>query len=152
MAKGMHISGRGKKTDDPNKMKQHAYLDVATALNDAVHKGDFANDIHKKEVAKMIDQLLVERKSVMGKGGYLERQFGGRITRGLKRVWERKPPVDFDGSVSEWKMWRKERETEKERERKGLPPLQSTEVGEESPGKWIRGRRSEIAKELISVL
>lgn len=92
----------------------------------------------------MIDQLLVERKGVVGKGGYLERQKGGRITRGLRRAFERKLPIDFDGSVSEWKMWRKEKEIERDRVRRGLPPQESIkESGEGSPGMSISelGRR-----------
>ena len=72
----------------------------------------------------MLDQMLVERKGVVGKGGLTGRQQGGRITRSLRLAWERRKPIGFDGSISEWKGGRKKREEAKERERLGLPPLE----------------------------
>jgi hypothetical protein len=122
MARGTHLEERGKRTDDNSVLRQHAYLNVATKLNEAVHKGDYVNDITKKEVSKMIDKVLVERKGVVGKGGYMERSTSGRVTRGLKRAWDRNPPIDFDGSLSEWSQWRKASEAEKERIAKGGAP------------------------------
>ena len=116
-------------------MRQHAYLNVATELNKAVNgENGFGNDIDKKEVAKMIDKMLVEKKGVVGKGGYMERSTKGRITRGLKRMWEREPSFDYDGSLSEWGQWRKKSEAEKRRvTADGVPPVQSVEK-EVAPG------------------
>jgi hypothetical protein len=114
MAKGTHIEERGKRSDTTGAARQHAYLEVATALNTAVYKNDFANDISKKEVVKMIDRVLEERKGVVGRGGYMERATRGRITRGLKRLWERPTKFDYDGSLIEWKLWRKAKEMENE--------------------------------------
>lgn len=37
----------------------------------------------------MLDQLLMERTHVVGRNGLLDRGLGGRVTRGLKRAWER---------------------------------------------------------------
>lgn len=77
----------------------------------------------------MLDQMLVERKGVVGKDGLMERQHGGRITRSLRLAWERRKPINFDGSISEWNNGRKKREEAKERERLGLPPqLEEGEV------------------------
>lgn len=117
MAKNMHLEEKGNRNDEEGVMRRHAYLNVATALNEAVNgkNGGFGDDIDKKEVAKMIDKMLVEKKGVVGKGGYMERATSGRITRGLKRMWEREPSFDYDGSLSEWNQWRKVDEEEKRR-------------------------------------
>lgn len=116
MAKGMHLEERGNRRDEPGASRQHAYLNVATELNKAVNGANgFQNDIDRKEVAKMIDRMLVEKKGVVGKGGYMERATNGRITRGLKKMWNREPSFDYNGSETEWKQWRKESETEKRR-------------------------------------
>ena len=134
LAKGVHLEERGKATDEASVMRQHAYLNVATELNKAVNgENGFGNDIDKKEVARMIDKMLVEKKGVVGKGGYMERSTKGRITRGLKRMWEREPSFDYDGSLSEWDQWRKKSEAEKRRITGGVPPLQSVEK-EVAPG------------------
>jgi hypothetical protein len=61
----------------------------------------------------------------MGKGGYMERSTTGRITRGLKRAWERNPPIDFDGSLSEWKQWRKASEAGNESFANGGAPKET---------------------------
>jgi hypothetical protein len=122
MAKGMHLEQRGKKSDDPNKARQHAYLEVATALNQAVHKDDYRNDLDKREVSRMIDWALLERKGVVGRGGYMERQVVPRITRTLRRMWERPTKFDYDGTLGEWNTGRKEREVEKMRIENGGAP------------------------------
>lgn len=115
MAKGLHLEGQGIRSDPPGAARRHAYLEVATALNNSIHKNDFEHDINKREVASMIDKFLEERKGVVGKGGYMERSTPGRITRGLKRLWDRTSKFDYDGSKIEWKLWRKAKEMEKER-------------------------------------
>lgn len=146
MAKGMHLEERGQRNDEAGAMRRHAYLNVATELNKAVNgANDFGNDIDKKEVAKMIDRMLVEKKGVVGKGGYMERATRGRITRGLKRMWQRKPGFDYDGSQSEWKQWRREREVERKRVADGGTPkdgvtvdvVEPVEEDAAAPGKSI---------------
>ncbi len=93
-------------------------------LNDAVHKNDYSNDISKREVTKMLDQMLEERKGVVGKGGLVERMRGGRVTRTVTLCWERRRPIGFDGSLSEWNNGRKKQVEKKERDTLGLPPLE----------------------------
>jgi hypothetical protein len=118
MAKGLHrekISKRHKRSDSPGQAKRHAYLEVATALNLAVHGNDFNKDISKLEVSWMIDKILGERKAIMGFNGYLDRNSPGRITRGLKRMWDKNSKLDSDGSEAEWTSGRKKKEIEKAR-------------------------------------
>ena len=111
MAKGLHCENPGKKSDNnPERVKRHAHLEVATALNKAVYGDDFENDISKREISKMIDKILEERKAIFGSGGYMDRSVPGRITRGLKLMWERSTKFDFDGSMAEWKLGRKAKE------------------------------------------
>jgi hypothetical protein len=74
----------------------------------------------------MIDKMLLERKGVVGRGGYMERQAVPRITRGLKRLWERPTKFDYDGSLGEWKLGRKKVEQEKLRIAKGGTPAEDT--------------------------
>lgn len=57
----------------------------------------------------MLDQMLDERKGVIGKGGLVERQLIGRITRTMTATWNRTPAINFDGSLSEWEQGRKEK-------------------------------------------
>lgn len=129
MAKGTHLEERGKRSDEPGSMRRHAYLNVATELNLAVNgKNGYGNDIDKRDVAKMIDKMLQEKKGVVGQGGYMERATSGRITRGLRMMWEREPSFDYDGSVSEWKQWRKESEEEKKRVKEGGVPKESVVI------------------------
>lgn len=118
MAKGLHrekISKRRKRSDSPGQDKRHAHLEVATALNLAVHGNDFNKDISKREVSWMIDKILKDRKAIMGFNGYIERNSPGRITRGLKRMWDKNSKLDFDGSEFEWRNGRKAKEMEKAR-------------------------------------
>jgi hypothetical protein len=153
MAKGTHLEERGKRSDEPGAMRRHAYLNVATELNKAVHgNSNFGNDIDKKEVAKMIDKMLVEKKGVVGKGGYMERATRGRITRGLKRMWEREPSFDYDGSLSEWKQWRKESEAEKRRIAAGGAPRESSGVMQSIEGEGgDSGPSKSIADPILTV-
>jgi hypothetical protein len=113
MAKGLHREVPGKKSDTPGRAKRHAHLEVASALNMAVHGNDFAKDIRKLEVSQMIDRILEERKAIVGPGGYMDRAAPGRITRSLKLIWARSTKFDFDGSMSEWKLGRRNREMAK---------------------------------------
>jgi hypothetical protein len=122
----VHLEERGKGNDEPGDMRRHAYLNVATELNKAVNgASDFGRDIDKKEVSRMIDRMLIEKKGVVGKGGYMERATNGRITRGLKRMWEREPSFDYDGTLSEWKQWRKESEAKKRCIAEGCAPKET---------------------------
>jgi hypothetical protein len=123
MAKGLHLERHGRRSDAPGAARRHAYLEVATALNNSVHKNEFERDINKREVTRMIDKFLEERKGIVGKGGYMERSTRGRITRGLKRLWDRTSKFDYDGSKIEWKLWRKAKVMEKERIAKGAASL-----------------------------
>jgi hypothetical protein len=134
MAKTMHLEGRGNCKDEESAMRRHAYMNVTTALNKALNgeNGGYGDDIDKTEVAKMIDKMLVEKKGVVGKGGYMERATSGRITRGLKRMWEREPSFDYDGSLSEWNQWRKAAEEEKRRIAAGGAPKGGTGTVEKS--------------------
>lgn len=140
MAKGMHLEERGKRSDEPGAMRRHAYLNVATELNLAVNgKNGYGEDIDKREVAKMIDRMLVEKKGVVGKGGYMERATRGRITRGLKMAWERSKGADFDGSLGEWNQWRKESEEEKRLSIGGSSEDDGVLALPETDGKFNRG-------------
>ena len=94
--------------------------DLNEALNGASR--NFGSDIDRREVAKMIDKMKIERKGVVGMGGYMERATNGRITKGLKRMWERNPSFDYNGTLLEWNQWRKEDEEEKRRITAGGAP------------------------------
>lgn len=123
LAKGKHLEvTHGRKSDDPDKRKQHAYFNITTELNEAVRGKVYDDDLTKYDVTKMIDKMLHERKAVVGRGGYMERQAVPRITRGLKMMWERPTRFDFDGSKAEWKLGRKAEEQERKRIADGGAP------------------------------
>jgi hypothetical protein len=142
ITKGVHLEGysKGKRTDDPGAARKNAYLTFATTLNDALHGTEYEHDIHRKEVTRMLDHLLLKHKAIIGKGGLAERQPGGRVTRALRLAWQRSlgaadpnpniqppripSPLDFDGSISEWNQWRRKAVEQKRRARLGLPPLE----------------------------
>ncbi|KAH7416841.1 hypothetical protein BKA64DRAFT_739435 [Cadophora sp. MPI-SDFR-AT-0126] len=110
IAKGVHLEQRpNKRTEAPTITHANAYENFYTALNDAVHRKDYTSDIPKKEVTRMLDQMLAERKHVAGKAGLVERQRNGRVTRALRIAWNREPAIDFDGTESEWNQGRKEK-------------------------------------------
>jgi hypothetical protein len=109
IAKGVHLEGYSKRTDIPGVAKRNAYKTFATELNYALNKKNYGADIDRREITKMLDQLLVERKGVAGKGGLVERNRGGRVTRAMRIAWERNKPIGFDGSLSEWNQGRRER-------------------------------------------
>lgn len=124
MARGVHLAERPSREDDIPKGKFNTYLNFATELNHALHGTDYKQDIPKRKVAKILDKMLTEKKAVVGKGGLMERQQTGRLTRALRMAWECNRKGDFDGSLSEWNAGRKEMETEKLREKNGFPPEQ----------------------------
>ena len=123
LAKGMHLEERGRRSDEPGAMRRNAYLNVASELNKALNgKKNYGQDIDKKEVTKMVDRMLAEKKGVLGRGGFMERATRGRITRALKIMWLREPSFDYSGTLGEWKQWRKESEAEKRRVAAGGAP------------------------------
>jgi hypothetical protein len=127
MAKGLHREkikkGRRRSSDTPGRAKQHAHLEVATALNSAVHGSDYSKDIGKRDVSLMIDKILEERRAITGFNGYMERATPGRITRGLKRMWDRTTRFDYRGTQEEWRLGRRAKEMEKYRIARGGKPL-----------------------------
>ncbi len=109
IARGVHLEERVKRSEAPETGRFNAYENFATQLNFALHRNDYESDIQKKEVTRMLDQILAERKHVVGKGGLVERYSGGRITRTTKRTFDRIHRLDFDGSLSEWKQGRRDK-------------------------------------------
>lgn len=94
----MRTAGPGRRTKaifDLSRSIKHAHRDVADALNRALNFGNQGNDIPAEEVSRMIERLMETRKDAMG---YLERQRCGRVTRGVKRVWNRGLRLDFGGT------------------------------------------------------
>jgi hypothetical protein len=155
ITKGVHLEGYGKikKSEDTNTAKRNAYLTFATTLNDALHGTDYEQDIHKKEVTRKLDELLLNHKAIVGKGGLAERQFGGRVTRALRLAWQRSlgesekdkdgnytlgvaHPLDFDGSISEWNQWRRKEVENKRRAKMGLPPIDEVVVEKPEQAWW----------------
>ncbi|RFU28042.1 hypothetical protein B7463_g8287, partial [Scytalidium lignicola] len=104
IAKGEHCWAPSEKKSDAVDAQKHAYLNVATLLNKAVHHKDYKKDIDKREVARMIDIILQEKKGAMA---FISRQPSRRLTRGMRQVWERNPPINFTGSKFEWEHGRK---------------------------------------------
>jgi hypothetical protein len=145
IAKGVHLEGYAKveKSDDPSAARGNAYLTFATTLNDSLHGTDYEHDIHKKEVTRKLDHVLLKHKAIVGKGGLAARQHGSRVTRLLRLAWLRSTgrtsefdvnlgryrvgvacPLDFDGSISEWNQWRRMRVENKRRAKLGLPVIE----------------------------
>lgn len=126
MAKGVHIQGRGKKrTTDPAQLRHAARMDFVTAVNEALSKGkhNYDNDISVRDILDKLDELLVERKHVVGPGGLMERSSRGKLTRSLTFAFRRNRDMDFDGSIDEWKAGRRLVEVNKYRLKKGMVPL-----------------------------
>ncbi len=125
IARGVHLEQPSQKPFEPLGMiHRDAYENFYTLLNDAVNLKDYTQDIHKKEVTRMLDQMLADRKGVVGRGGLAERQPMPRMTRSLRMAWNRAPAIGFDGSLSEWnqgrkvkvlRSWKLENERRKER-------------------------------------
>jgi hypothetical protein len=119
LAKGTVTDEHGRKNDSLFS-ETNVYLTFATKLNIALHGTDYAKDISKEDVTSMLDTMFIQRKGVVGRGGLMERQAVGRITRSLKMTWERNKPIDFDGSLGEWNAGRKWRVMSKYLVGKGL--------------------------------
>jgi len=116
MARGRHIEKRGKRNDDPGMLRQNAHVDVATELNVLLHgERNYNLDISKREISRMIDHVLDFKMATMGPGGYMERQRMSRITRTLRLIFQRTSKLNFNGSKSEWGLWRRDALKEKER-------------------------------------
>lgn len=79
---------------DLSKSIRHAHRDVADALNRSINFGNQANDIPVEEVSAMITKLMDEKKDAVA---YLERQKISRVTRAMKRVWDRGVRVERVG-------------------------------------------------------
>ncbi|RDL37425.1 uncharacterized protein BP5553_04858 [Venustampulla echinocandica] len=148
MAKGVHLEGRSKRKDDPGSARHAAQLNFATELNKALHGNDFRQDISKKEITRMVEKMMVERKHVVGKGGLMERQGTARLTRSLRMAWETNRKMDFNGSIGEWKDGRKLVEINKERVAKGLPPMEVLEEDEDEDGENAAAEVEEHEKEV----
>lgn len=99
---------RAKEVADPDKLK---YVDVATALNRALHKSDYTNDIPVEEVEKLLHFFLRDRKGAIA---VIDRQPTARLTRSLHRIWNR--GLNFLGTKDEWDNGRKAAEEVKRRE------------------------------------
>lgn len=112
MARGCHLGGTQKRskgsTQDEIQAAAtcHAYLDLATKLNETISRGNFFGDIPKNSIFNKIDEILDTHK---GPIGYMERQHVGRMTRSMKYVFARSPPIDFTGTKVEWESGRKQK-------------------------------------------
>ncbi|OBT86115.1 hypothetical protein VE02_05436 [Pseudogymnoascus sp. 03VT05] len=101
-------SRRAKEVADPDKLK---YVDVATALNRALHKSDYTHDIPVEEVEKLLHFFLRDRKGAIA---VIDRQPTARLTRSTHRIWIR--GLKFLGTQAEWDNGRKAAEEVKRRE------------------------------------
>ncbi|KFX90270.1 hypothetical protein O988_08276 [Pseudogymnoascus sp. VKM F-3808] len=99
---------RAKEVADPDRLK---YVDVATALNRALHKSDYTNDIPVEEVEKLLRFFLRDRKGAIA---VIDRQPTARLTRSTHRIWNR--GLNFLGTTTEWDNGRKAAEEVKRRE------------------------------------
>ncbi|KUJ19051.1 uncharacterized protein LY89DRAFT_475423 [Mollisia scopiformis] len=106
IAKGVHLEERVRRSDAPGTARVNAYENFATQLNVALHRNDYKSDISKREITYMLDHLLAEYKHVVGKGGLVERNAGGRITRAMRMSFAR-PARGFSGSQTEWENGRR---------------------------------------------
>ncbi|OBT96013.1 hypothetical protein VE01_06798 [Pseudogymnoascus verrucosus] len=101
-------SRRAKEVADPDKLK---YVDVATALNRALHKSDYTHDIPVEEVEKLLHFFLRDRKGAIA---VIDRQPTARLTRSTHKIWIR--GLKFLGTKAEWDNGRKAAEEVKRRE------------------------------------
>lgn len=99
---------RAKEVADPDRLK---YVDVATALNRALHKSDYTHDIPVKEVEKLLHFFLRDRKGAIA---VIDRQPTARLTRTTHKIWAR--GLKFLGTKAEWDNGRKAAEEIKRRE------------------------------------
>jgi hypothetical protein len=101
-------SRRAKEVADPDKFK---YVDVATALNRALHKSDYTHDIPVEEVEKLLHFFFRDRKGAIA---VIDRQPTARLTRSTHKIWMR--GLKFLGTQAEWDNGRKAAEEVKRRE------------------------------------
>lgn len=101
-------SRRAKEVGDPDRLK---YVDVATALNRALHKSDYTDDIPVEEVEKLLHFFLRNKKGAIA---VIDRQPAARLTRSTRRIWNR--GLNFLGTIAEWVGGRKATEAVKRRE------------------------------------
>jgi len=100
MVKGVHIANLDMTAEVSKKKK---YMDIATALNTACHKGQYADDIPWKAVADKVEHWIKTKKAGVA---LMERHRVGHVTRTMKRVWNR--GIKFDGTMREWEEGRKD--------------------------------------------
>ncbi|KAG9246973.1 hypothetical protein BJ878DRAFT_477793 [Calycina marina] len=124
MSRGVHRPPGFHKNDDSRQLRATAHFETASQLNDALNGEGraFGRDVNEREVSRMIDRLLEEKKGVLGHGGIMERQRVPRITRTIRMAFERHKKLDFDGSEREWEEWRKYEVMEKKRISAGGKP------------------------------
>ncbi|EHL02613.1 hypothetical protein M7I_1407 [Glarea lozoyensis 74030] len=115
--------------------RQRTYENFCTALNTALHKDDYAQDIYSKDIIKQLEKMLKERKHVVGPGGLVERGKTRRITRALTNAWNRGSQMNFDGSMGEWEEWRKRALENESRRAKGLCSIEEEEEKKEAKKK-----------------
>lgn len=114
MARGIHLdenpspsstsTSKPKKRTPSTTSTPNAYLTFATALNHALHGDRYQEDISKREVTRQLDKMLREKKQVVGRGGLMERQRSGRVTRMLRCAWESNRRAGSDGSLGEKRL------------------------------------------------
>jgi hypothetical protein len=107
--------------------RQTTYENFCTALNDALHKGDYSQDIYRKDIIKQLDKMLIECKHVVGKGGLVERGKARHLTRALTYAWKRGSQMNFDGSIGEWQQWRRHAMENQSRRYRGLRSIEEEE-------------------------
>ncbi|OBT68173.1 hypothetical protein VE03_02401 [Pseudogymnoascus sp. 23342-1-I1] len=99
---------RAKEVGNPDTFK---YVDVGTALNRALHKSDYTEDIPVEEVKKLLHFFLRNKKGAIA---VIDRQPAARLTRSIRRIWNR--GLNFVGTIAEWEGGRKAAEEVKRRE------------------------------------
>lgn len=103
ITKGVHLEGRGKRSDAPGTARVNAYKTFATQLNDAVNGKNYGADIPIKEIIKKLDELLEDHKTVLGKNGLVERQSLGHVTRTMTLAFERATNSAYNGKLRQLK-------------------------------------------------
>lgn len=89
IAKGVHLEKRVKRTDAPETGRINAYDTFATELNLALHGDDYRSDISIREIIKKLDDLLDNHSYAVGKGGLVERNTLGHVTRTMSLALNR---------------------------------------------------------------
>lgn len=144
---------RGELIETSERSKREVYTDFATLLNETLHGTDYALDIDKRDVAALINRLLVEHKSLLGPGGYIERGRYKRLNRAINRSFLSNRKQNFNGSLQEWKMGRKHEMEDKERREKGLPTREEEKARAQAREEEIRTRKArELADSMAGPL